>query len=355
MTLAWYTTRQGKIIHKLSLADLRGVVRSGARLRAFCPVHGSDHQRSLSIDTESLWGFCHSCHATVLMERWSGQNITTRPCDRQPKHWQSDSQGRNSVAPVQRYCPTKFSRWQSQEIAAITAHLPMLRQSFASSDRARAYLNARCIPTALAFNCGIGYFSPEVWQILPREQRRLLKSWRERLIFPLHSPDGAGFIGRSLLAWQLGMDEDSHKTLLAQHSTPRWFKTYPAGWFGLGAPEQLASTVILVEGGFDRLALLAGGIPAASVLALAGCSAQPAWLLRQAPQVKHIILALDADDGGQQAMERLARAFRNAAYTVSCCPPLQDCWGKDWSERYRRSGLSGLQPLLRLMEAGKFT
>jgi hypothetical protein len=47
MTITSQTTRQGKVIHLLSLGDLVDAVESGQRLRAYCPIHGGDHQRSL--------------------------------------------------------------------------------------------------------------------------------------------------------------------------------------------------------------------------------------------------------------------------------------------------------------------
>jgi hypothetical protein len=68
MTITPQITSRGKAIHMLSLSDLREVVESGERLRAMCPIHGGDHQRSLSIDRATGWGFCHCCHATVLAE-----------------------------------------------------------------------------------------------------------------------------------------------------------------------------------------------------------------------------------------------------------------------------------------------
>src|SRR5712691_3332933 len=71
MTITPQTTSRGKAIHRLSLSDLIEVVESGERLRAVCPIHGGDHQRSLSIDRTSGWGFCHCCHATVLVEALS--------------------------------------------------------------------------------------------------------------------------------------------------------------------------------------------------------------------------------------------------------------------------------------------
>ena len=100
-----------------------------------------------------------------------------------------------------------------------------------------------------------------------------------------------------------------------------------------------------MEGGFDRLALLSAGMPAESVIALVGTAARPAWLLWLAPRVTDVVLALDADHGGEEATERLANEFRQAGLSVSLCPPPHDCWGKDWSERWRRLGPQSLWPL----------
>src|ERR1700736_5092735 len=74
MTITPQTTSRGsrgKAIYILSPGDLMQVVESGERLRAYCPIHGGDHQRSLSIDRSTGWGFCHCCQATVLVEALS--------------------------------------------------------------------------------------------------------------------------------------------------------------------------------------------------------------------------------------------------------------------------------------------
>jgi DNA primase len=223
-----------------------------------------------------------------------------------------------------------------------------MREALVSSRRAQLYLNERGIPTIFAQASGVGYLSRAAWDHAPvsKEQQQLLKRWIGRIIFPLGSPDGQGFIGRTLLKWEPGMDENDHKALLDQIGAPRrWIKTNPAGWFGYDVLRRLAEWVVLVEGGFDRLALLAAGLPANAVIALVGTAARPAWLARCAPQVKSVVLALDADEGGEMAMERLAEQFRRAGFMVMLCPAPCDRWGKDWSERWRRLGPQSIWPL----------
>jgi DNA primase len=219
-----------------------------------------------------------------------------------------------------------------------------MRAGLLHSARAQAYLEQRKIPLELAQATGVGYLPAAIPDTVmaSSEQKRLLHRWTERLIFPLSSPSGKGYIGRSLWGWKAGMDEKVHKALLEEeHAPKRWSKTNPAGWFGFD-PVQLAESLILVEGAFDRLTLLAAGFQATEVIALVGTAAQPSWFPQQ---VKSIILAPDADEGGRDAMQRLAERFERAGYLVRLCPPVQDRWGKDWNERWQRIGSQSVWPL----------
>jgi hypothetical protein len=360
MTITSQTTLQGKVIYLLSPSDLVDAVESGERLRAYCPIHGGDHQRSLSIDSSTGWGYCHCCHATVLVETSDPMIAGSRG-----GRYEQRGTGGETLAPpprVDHFPPsslrpdpvrhvrptTPIPGWQRDEVAALVAVAPLMRESLASSEHAQGYLNERGIPPAIAHAARIGYLSHSAWERVPvsAEHLVLLKRWIGRIVFPLDSPLGGGFIGRTLLRWEPGMDENAHKAVLDRPGAPRrWIKTNPAGWFGFDAPGQLTERVVLVEGGFDRLALLAAGFPASTVIALVGTAARPTWLVRLAPQVKSVVLALDADDGGKTAMERLSDEFQQAGLSVALCPPPHDRWGKDWSERWRRLGPQSLWPL----------
>ena len=224
-----------------------------------------------------------------------------------------------------------------------------MREALASSRRAQLYLTERALPPAIALASGVGYLSRAAWEQAPvsKEQQRLLKRWIGRIIFPLGSPDGQGFIGRTLLKWEPGMDENAHKALLDQPGAPRrWIKTNPAGGFGFDAPACLAEQVVLVEGGFDRLVLLAAGLPANAVIALVGTAARPVtgWH-GYAPQVKGVVLALDADDGGAVAMERLAGEFRQARFASRCVHHLTISGARIGAKRWRRLGPQSIWPL----------
>jgi|SRR5206468_9894905 len=66
-------TQQGRLIEILLQSELCDPVNMGEYVRAYCHLHGSDHQRSLSINTANGWGHCFNaaCNATVLVAEWN--------------------------------------------------------------------------------------------------------------------------------------------------------------------------------------------------------------------------------------------------------------------------------------------
>ncbi len=138
------------------------------------------------------------------------------------------------------------------------------------------------------------------------------------------------------------MSEAAHKSLLERENGPkRWIKTNPAGWFGADV-EHFSHTILFVEGAFDRLTLLAAGLPATDIIALVGTAVQVEWL---PAQVKTAVLALDGDDGGREASRRLANQLALAGLHVQLCPPDPDALGKDWNERWQHLGRRSIAPV----------
>lgn len=62
----------------LTLADLEAyrdqgpAARAGGEERYFCPLHGSDHQRSLTVNPDTGEYFCHSCNASGVLSDHAG-------------------------------------------------------------------------------------------------------------------------------------------------------------------------------------------------------------------------------------------------------------------------------------------
>ncbi len=203
--------------------------------------------------------------------------------------------------------------------------------------RALAYLAERAIPLDIAVEHGLGYIPPLADIKLTPELERI-KKWCDRVIFPLETPDGRrGFTGRALALWSPGMDENSHKDKMDAAKINRYEKTYPAGYFNW---QTIAGRehVYVVEGLFDALAIMAGGI--SGVVALAGTSLR----VRDVPKhLEMIDVCLDADDSGKSSARQLYKDLYRAGYEVRSFAPDT---GKDWSEAYRLRGAEGLTPLL---------
>ncbi len=345
-------THQGRQIEIIFQSELCDPINMGEYVRAYCHLHGSDHQRSLSIHKLTGWGHCFNatCDATVLVAEWNPTVVerllhTYRGgCSVAPSSFLfTQQQSAPVLQPVLPHLMSMPPKWQRDELASLLTLDEQMRATLMHAGAAHLYLRERGIPLEMAQATGVGYLSLMTLRLLGVQQKRSTGSrWAERIVFPLVSPAGKGYIGRSLWRWRPGMDENAHKTLLEQPRAPRrWIKTNPAGWFSV-ALDQLARCIILVEGAFDRLTLLAAGFQAQEVVALVGTAAQADWF---PSQVQAVVLALDGDEGGTDATRRLAERLRRTGLCTTVCSPGQDKWGKDWNERWRRIGPQSLWPL----------
>src|SRR5438309_5302101 len=66
-------THDSKRIYIIFQFELRDPLTVGDYVRAYCHIHGSDHQRSLSVQRSSGWGHCFNaaCGAVVLVAEWN--------------------------------------------------------------------------------------------------------------------------------------------------------------------------------------------------------------------------------------------------------------------------------------------
>jgi hypothetical protein len=352
------TTRSGKSVEIISKDDLRSPQDTGTYMRAYCHMHGSDHQRSLSINKATGWGRCFhaACtHRLVLVAEWNPQaaahllhvpDSTTPPSSAPRRLAEGQSSypgGRRLVQKVLLPEPRNIPQWQQDEFQTLIKLEPRMQNALARTAMAQAYLRERGIPLEVAQLTGVGYLPPDLPASLETPERHwTLRRWAGRVSFPLYTPFERGFIGRTVRHWRPGMDEHLHKRVLERPGRPRrWTKTNPAGWFCCPF-EKIGKRLIVVEGPFDRLSLLAAGFEPEEVVALAGTSVQADWF---PAQVQSIVLALDGDEGGREASQRIAEQLVELGIAVQRCGPPQDGQGKDWNERWRRLGWEGIEPL----------
>ena len=332
----WGTNARGEAIALLSQTDLVNVHTQDHRLRAFCPVHGSDHQASLSVNLSNGFGVCFSCGVRVLIRELNTE-VAERLQHRSPSPTLPPPVSPRVSSPPK----SPSSEWQTREsdLLRFLSQSGAARLDRAEAVNAQVYLKARCIPIEVAATTHVGYLevgAAKKWG------ERLLRRWEDRILFPLQTQDtSGGFAGRLLTGWQQCVDEDTHKARLKQQGLRRWLKTNSAGWFWTPLTRPIAP-LIVVEGPFDRLALLAAGFDAEEVMALVG-TALPSLALPTA--VQSLLLALDDDVAGREAAQRLVQQLQRQQVHVECCLTSSEFHGKDWSALWRQYGADGMSAL----------
>ncbi len=336
VNLTWVTNVNDEPIALLSQADLVNVRTQGRHMRAYCPIHGSDHQASLSVNTTSGFGECFACGVRVLI-----RELNRAMAERLQRY--SASLAQPLVQSTSPASPNSSQEWQAKERELLHElyQSGAMRIDRAEAWNAQAYLEARGIPIEQALATRVGYLEAGA-----AHGNKLLQRWEDRVLFPLQtldpaSPSMLGFAGRLLTGWQSCADEEAHKVFLEQQKLRRWLKTFPTGWFWTPSQRQI-SPLIIVEGPLDRLACLAAGFEAEEVLALVGTALRVEHL---PAHVRSLLLALDSDTGGIDAASRLHHQLQLHQVRVECCFPSPEHMGKDWSARWRQYGAGGLEAL----------
>jgi len=326
----------------ISQNDLQGDRLIGGRIRAYCHLHGSDHQRSLSISSDTGFGECHACHEKVLVRELNPEaamNIENSQAALTEGRIKVHDPKYIKIEP-RRPVPTPLEHWQKEELR-ILREIQAGMERLLNEEQAQAYLAQRGISLQTAKAHHVGYIPAT----LPTKYEAITK-WCDHLVFPVYHPEhGLQFAGRNLYLWQPGMDENEHKKLLELlegKGIRRWRKTHAGGWFNRKSLEG-RKDAIFCEGAFDALSLIEAGLP--NAIAAVGTELKVEWVPKHLAQ---IVLAFDGDNSGREKSEKARDELYLRGFDVSICNPPDDDMGKDWSERYRRYGRKGLKPLFSL-------
>jgi hypothetical protein len=203
---------------------------------------------------------------------------------------------------------------------------------------AQAYLEARGIPLEIALRTGVGYIASQS----ARNLHEQLRPWEERLLFPLLNAEGdiVGLTGRLIRGWQSSGDVADHQRRLHASGQTPWMQVGLPGWFW--NPHRLppSDPVILVDGPFDRLAILATGhFQDGEVIALVGTTVQPAWLSK----ARSVLFAIKNAHVSKGTYRQMKQHFAWHRISVDTCQLPSN--GSNWSECWRREGVNGLEAL----------
>lgn len=310
---------RGETLSAAELAAAKPLRGEGGRvLRAFCPFHQSDTQRSLRVDSTSGRFFCFACgvwgFTDAAREEWAAERRQAASLPRAPL-------SRVSPPPV---LPTEpeFTLDSVELEDWMAAYREMLPGS-----PGEAYLERRGIALAVAQRCGLGYAAAGQWA--HRDERgRPLRDWSGgRLVFPHTTPEG-----RLVNLYGRAVGDDVAKPFRHDHLAGA------KGYFlGAGLNAGSGEALYVCEGPFDALSLRAAGI--VRVVAIFGVHG---WRWSWARGVAELVFALDADPAGQSAWLALARAARLRGKRVRFLPPESYGGCKDVSEAWTAGRLTGL-------------
>jgi hypothetical protein len=319
-------SRENLTLSEADLAACKPLAGEGGHvLRALCPFHGSDHQRSLRVTVATGRFVCFACGAWGYLaearERWQaeqhGQRAPWRPAARpQPAPRPRPPAAAVARPPAQHPStppePVPARPDLAQQLAAFQAALP--------GSRGETYLRQRGIPLALAQQLGVGYAAPGTWPHAARD-------WRGgRVVFPHTTPDGrlVNLYGRAV-----GKDAEVPKAKRHDHLPGE------KGYFNAAALQGSSEPLWVCEGAFDALALLAAGVP--RVVAIFGVNG---WRWDWVGPVRELVFALDADAAGQQQWRALARQAALRGKRVAVLPPAAYGGHKDVNEAWVAGALT---------------
>jgi len=293
--------------------------RSGGRDRYFCPIHGGDHQRSLSVDPQTGYYTCHSCGAKgTLREHWPNAVGKSRPA-RAPSieeigRWELAARTRADAARAERLVK-EIPAGASSFLSTVDAMAVALREP---SNSGATYLRGRGLDPELAASLGVGYSAPNRW---PGDRGRKVG----RLVYPLADP-ATGRVVSALGRLCVDADPTWPEAVRADFGQVKQRKLAgcPAGvwpYQSIAAARERRRPLVLVEGPADALALMqrtAAEPDELNVVALLGtANVLPAALLRELPGV---VMALDEDGPGVRARRDLRTELAIAGVRVELLP-----------------------------------
>lgn len=296
---------------QLSQSELESYLNQGSGkqmgryLRYYCPLHGSDNQRSLSVDPDSGRFKCYSCQAWGYLDEFKDV-------------WREEQRKSNRLQDIKSsvYATPVYSRRSSMKRSAHLANhskpalrsrpvpqpktdWPEYKESMGPLIQAlpgswgQRYLEWRGLDLEIAQQYGVGYAAMGKWPHISKKGRNV-RQWKwGRVVFPHTTPDGQmiNLYGRAVGSHDRVPKSERHDHLPGQK-----------GIFNAEALKH--ESVYVCEGVFDALSLLKLGLSACAVFGLDGLRWE--WV-----KSKQVIFAFDQDVAGskwkQLAKEGLLR------------------------------------------------
>jgi DNA primase len=298
--------------------DLR---RSGVRYVGLCPFH-DERTPSFSVDAQEKLYYCYGCHvggdAIKFVQEKDGLGFAEAVellADRYGVELEREQEDPRAEAQRQ------HRRRLQQLLERAAAYYSNYLWESKEAGKARDYLGERGLSEAVLKDFGVG-FAPSAWdKILVAGQRAgftvpemhsvglVQKSqkggeydrFRSRIMFPIRDARGRvlGFGGRAMRSDQGAKYVNTAETDFFHKSKILY------GLDRARAAMTKANRALVVEGYTDVLALHQAGLEGA--VGVMGTAITPDQVATLSGVVDEVVLALDADSAGQEAMLRAQR------------------------------------------------
>lgn len=284
---------------RLSHADLLAFDpaprRSGGQERFKCPIHGGDHQRSLSVNPDTGAYYCHNCGARGVLSDYAkppaaGQQRGRRKAFIPKAAWRPAPRGDPDADSVERF-------------KQIAAGLRPLADSPAAE-----YLAGRGISFDTARAAKVK-FHPDVYG-------------HPAACFAIRDADGRTV---ALASRAIGYEGPKNKRSIGPKSH---------GVFATAGALDAAALAI-TEAPIDALSLAQASLPAIALCGVSAGTCWPDWLPKRL-RFRTVYIAFDADAAGDSAPELLTAALQAYGATVQRLRPPEGV--KDWNEALQRDG-----------------
>ena len=291
---------------------------SGRTLVGRCPFHNDGGRPNLYVYPVSRSWYCYRCavggDVVGLVQRIESVGFLEAVA-RITGERLSPSGARARPVVRQRIRPARTVAWGPAERACLAAAVELYHNRLLTDPAALAYLEGRGLDPATLESCRVGYASGDElvaylrWRRLPAQAALrvglLGRDGREymagRVVVPeIRAGQPIWLVGRIV-----GLEEGAPKYLGLPGRKPL------LGWEA--ASSQRA--VWLVEGVFDWLTLRSWGMPGLAIVGTHVSSDS----LRALARFEHLYLALDNDDAGRAATEKLMQALGERALPMT--PP----------------------------------
>ena len=293
------------------IGESTALKKAGKSWKGLCPFH-REKTPSFTVDRDRGLYYCFGCGA--------GGDVFgfIRQIERVDFREAVELLARRYRIEIPRRARTQASDKSERLLAVLAAAERLFVERLWEDDNgARAYLRQRGVPDEMARSLRLG-FAPDGWDFTVRrlgesfsedllfeagllsagtDGRRRYDRFRNRLLFPIRDDRGrvVGFGGRSLSGEEPKYLNSAESPVFAKN---RLLYGMPAARDAMRAKER----VVLVEGYFDHLALLAAGVN--ETVATMGTALSSTQAERIRRWVGKIIVCYDGDSAGRTATQR---------------------------------------------------